>query len=68
MRQHRTGIKKFHHPVVGDLTLSYESMELTADSGQRLNAHVAEPGTPSAAALALLGSWAATPVSVAGKE
>ena len=61
VRQHRTGIKKFHHPVVGDLTLAYESMELTADSGLRLNAYVAEPGTPSAEALALLGSWAAPP-------
>jgi hypothetical protein len=64
VRQHRTGTKKFHHPVVGDLTLAYESMELTADSGLRLNAYVAEPGTPSAEALALLGSWAATPVPV----
>jgi hypothetical protein len=43
-------------------------MELTADSGLRLNAYVAEPGTPSAEALALLGSWAATPVPVAAKE
>jgi len=68
VRQHRTGTKKFHHPVVGDLTLAYESMELTADSGLRLNAYVAEPGTPSAEALALLGSWAATPVPIAVKE
>ena len=68
VRQHRTGIKVFHHPVVGDLTLAYESMELTADSGLRLNAYVAEPGTPSAGALALLGSWAATPLSVDLKD
>ena len=63
VRQHRTGIKKFHHPVVGDLVLAYESMALTADAGLRLNAYVAEPGTPSAEALALLGSWAATPAA-----
>lgn len=68
VRQHRTGTKKFHHPVVGDLTLAYESMELTADPGLRLNAYVAEPGTPSAEALALLASWAATPVTVQAKE
>ena len=36
--------------------LLYESMALTADPGLRLNAHVAEPGTPSAEALALLAS------------
>ena len=68
VRQHRTGTKRFHHPVVGDLTLAYESMELTADSGLRLNAYVAEPGTPSAASLSLLASWAATPVAAQGKE
>ncbi len=66
VRQHRTGSKRFHHPVVGDLTLSYESMALTADPGLRLNAHVAEPGTPSAEALALLASWAATPTVPVG--
>jgi hypothetical protein len=49
--------------VVGDLTLAYESMELTADGGLRLNAYVAEPGTTSAEALALLASWAATPAA-----
>lgn len=68
VRQHRTGTKRFHHPVVGELTLSYESMELTADPGLRLNAYVAEPATPSAQALALLGSWAATPLPTTAKD
>lgn len=66
VRQHRTGSKLFHHPVVGDLSLSYESMALTADPGLRLNAYVAEPGSPSAEALALLASWATTPAIPAG--
>jgi transcriptional regulator with XRE-family HTH domain len=66
VRQHRTGSKRFHHPVVGDMTLSYESMALTADPGLRLNAYVAEPGTPSAEALALLASWATTPTVPVG--
>jgi transcriptional regulator with XRE-family HTH domain len=61
VRLHRTGIKQFHHPVVGEMALSYESMQLTADPGLRLNAYVAEPGTPSADAFALLASWASTP-------
>jgi hypothetical protein len=30
VRLHRTGVKRFHHPAVGDLTLAYESMDLTA--------------------------------------
>ena len=61
VRQHRSGVKHLHHPVVGDLTLAYESMELTADPGLRLNAYSAEPGSPSQDALDLLASWAATP-------
>jgi transcriptional regulator with XRE-family HTH domain len=69
VRQHRTGVKKFHHPLVGDLVLTYESMELTADPGLRLNAYVAEPGSPSAEGLGLLASWTATPsVPTTAKE
>jgi transcription regulator MmyB-like protein len=60
VRLHRTGVKRLHHPVVGDLSLAYESMELTADQGLRLNAYSAEPGSASQDALNLLASWAAT--------
>jgi transcriptional regulator with XRE-family HTH domain len=63
VRQHRAGVKRMHHPLVGDLTLAYESMELTADPGLRLNAYSAEPGTPDRDALNLIASWAATEVS-----
>jgi hypothetical protein len=31
VRLHQTGAKRFHHPVVGDLTLTFEMMELAAD-------------------------------------
>ncbi len=65
VRLHRTGVKKFHHPVVGDLTLAYEALDLAADAGLRLNAYVAEPGTPSAEAFSLLASWATTPTRTA---
>jgi transcriptional regulator with XRE-family HTH domain len=61
VRFHRTGVKRFHHPVVGDLTLTYEALDLAADSGLRISAYSAEPGTPSDDALRLLASWAATP-------
>jgi transcriptional regulator with XRE-family HTH domain len=61
VRFHRSGVKHLHHPVVGDLTLTFESMELTADAGLRLNAYSAEPGSPSQDALNLLASWTATP-------
>ena len=60
VRFHRTGAKLFHHPVVGDIELSFESMELPGDAGLTLLAYSAEPGTPSADALTLLATWAAT--------
>jgi len=60
VRFHRTGIKRFHHPVVGDLTLTFEALDLAADAGLRISAYSAEPGTPSDDALRLLDSWAAT--------
>jgi transcriptional regulator with XRE-family HTH domain len=60
VRLHRTGIKNFHHPVVGGLHLSYDVMELTADPGLSLIAFSAEAGSPDDDALKLLTSWAAT--------
>jgi transcriptional regulator with XRE-family HTH domain len=60
VRFHRTGIKRFHHPEVGDLTLTYEALDLAADEGLRISAYTAEPGTPSDDALKLLATWAAT--------
>jgi hypothetical protein len=61
VRLHRTGAKGFHHPVVGDLSLDFESIDLPADAGQRLLVYTAEPGSPSQQALDLLASWAASP-------
>jgi hypothetical protein len=60
VRLHRTGRKHLHHPVVGDLHLSYEVMELSADPGLSLVAYSAEEGSPNDDALRLLASWAAT--------
>jgi len=60
VRFHDTGTKRLHHPVVGELELTYEAMELSADSGLTMFAYTAEPGTKSEEALNLLGSWAAT--------
>ena len=60
VRAHHTGTKRYHHPIVGDLSLTYEILELAADPGLVLLALSAEPGTPSHDALNLLGTWAAT--------
>jgi hypothetical protein len=60
VRLHHSGTKCFQHPVVGALDLAFEAMDLPAEPGLTLTAYTAEPGAPSADALRLLASWAAT--------
>ncbi len=60
VRRHGSGTKEFHHHAVGDLTLTYEGMELTAEPGLSLLVYTAEPGSPSQERLQLLASLAAT--------
>jgi hypothetical protein len=60
VRQHYTGLKHLHHPVVGDLHLIYEAMDVSADAGLSLLVYNAEPGFTSEDALRRLASWAAT--------
>ncbi len=60
VRTHAGGTKGFHHQVVGDLTLAYESLDLRAEPGLTMTIYTAEPNSPTAHALALLASWAAT--------
>ncbi|TML15588.1 MAG: helix-turn-helix domain-containing protein [Actinobacteria bacterium] len=60
VRFHDKGVKRLHHPVVGDLTLTYESMELSSDAGLAMSVYTAEPGSRSEEALSLLASWTAT--------
>ena len=59
VRYHRTGRKRLHHPLVGDLELDYEAFELPGDPGQRINVYTAPPGSSSQEALSLLASWSA---------
>jgi len=60
VRFHRSGTKRFRHPLVGELTLAYERLELPADPGLAIVTYSAEPGSSSEAALAELSNWAAT--------
>lgn len=59
VRTHGSGTKRFNHPVVGEVELAYEELVITADPGSVLMIYTAEPGSPSAERLRLLGSWAA---------
>jgi transcriptional regulator with XRE-family HTH domain len=63
VRLHTKGVKQLHHPVVGELELSFNRLEVLAD-GLTIVAYTAEPGSKSAEALGLLASWATTPDAV----
>jgi transcription regulator MmyB-like protein/helix-turn-helix protein len=60
VRIHTTGAKLFHHPVVGDIELAFDTFPLGADPSQTLVTYTAEPGSPSQDALNLLASWSAS--------
>ena len=59
VRFHRSGTKRIHHPLVGDLTLAYERLELPADPGLAIVSYSAEPGSSSESALKELAGWSA---------
>ncbi|WP_129338256.1 helix-turn-helix transcriptional regulator [Cellulomonas endophytica] len=60
VRIHGSGTKRYHHEAVGELVLAYESVDLLSEAGLTLTLYAAEPGSPTAGALALLASWWAT--------
>ncbi|MFE2834209.1 MmyB family transcriptional regulator [Streptomyces mirabilis] len=51
------GTQRLRHPVVGELTLSYETLALPADPDQTICLYTAERGSASAETLRLLASW-----------
>jgi transcriptional regulator with XRE-family HTH domain len=57
VRQYRSGTQPFHHPLVGDLTLNYEALQLLADVDQILLVYTAEADSPSQEALVRLANW-----------
>ncbi|MGO4595102.1 helix-turn-helix transcriptional regulator [Leifsonia sp. 2TAF2] len=59
VRTHGAGTKRFHHPIVGDVTLAFEELAVTAEPGHVVLVYTAEPGSDSAQKLRLLASWAA---------
>ena len=61
VRYHRTGNKRLRHPLIGELEVEYEVMNVAADEGLVIAVFGAEPESRSAEQLALLGSWISTP-------
>ncbi|MCS6557600.1 helix-turn-helix transcriptional regulator [Curtobacterium flaccumfaciens] len=60
VRRHYAGVKSFRHSVVGPLELHFQTLELAEDPGLSLTIYPATPGSPTADALRVLASWAAT--------
>lgn len=60
VREHRTGLKSVHHPVVGDLDLTFQAMDLASDRGLQMIVFSAEPGSTTHERMQLLANWAET--------
>jgi transcriptional regulator with XRE-family HTH domain len=56
-----SGVKKLHHPVVGELTLDWNTLACATDPDQQIIVWTAEPGTPTHDSLRMLASWIAEP-------
>ena len=68
VRFHVNGIKRLNHPVVGEVDLNFERMDLAADDGLTIFTYTPEPGSRDDEAMRLLGSWAATHEVVEGER
>lgn len=55
--EYRSGTQPFRHPLIGELLLTYEAFDVTADRGQTLIVYSADPDSPSQAALHRLADW-----------
>lgn len=64
VHQRTHGSKRLHHPLVGELTVEYESLNPPGDPDTTLYVYTTEPGSSSRKAINLLASWTApTPES-----
>lgn len=52
------GVKQLRHPLVGELSLAFETLRLPDDPEQALVLFHPAPGSPSSDALRMLSSWA----------
>jgi len=61
------GSRHMHHPEVGELELHYENLQIAGADGQTLVIYHADPGSPTAQALAQLATLAANDPPVAAQ-
>ena len=55
-----SGTKLYRHPIVGEVTIDFQALQLPEDAEQTLFVYTAKAGSPSRHALRLLASWNAT--------
>ncbi|PWD49905.1 transcriptional regulator [Serinibacter arcticus] len=60
VRRHSTGLKRVHHPEVGDLDLTFEVLDLASGRGLQLVVFSAAPGSAAQERLQLLANLART--------
>lgn len=60
VRQHGAGVKRFVHPIVGELELSYEDLQFVQHPGLTFLIYVTDPGSASHDRMQLLAAWQAT--------
>ncbi|KJL48404.1 hypothetical protein RS84_01163 [Microbacterium hydrocarbonoxydans] len=68
VREHRTGLKALHHPLVGDLDLTYQAMDLASDRGLQMVVFSAAPGSATHERLQLLANLTGTAVDATAGE
>ncbi|MDA8369739.1 MAG: helix-turn-helix transcriptional regulator [Nocardiopsaceae bacterium] len=68
--QRTHGSKRLRHPIVGDLTVEYETFTLPGDPDTALFVYTTEPNSPSRRAMSLLASWSlpTTPTDQSGQR
>ncbi|MGW6117753.1 helix-turn-helix transcriptional regulator [Nocardia sp. NPDC055165] len=57
VKTHKAGKKAFRHPLIGELTLPFENLTVTAATDQVLTVFTPQPGSPEHDAIRLLASW-----------
>jgi hypothetical protein len=70
VRERTHGIRRYHHPVVGELTMNYESVTFPGDPDQSMFVYTYEPGSAAETTLRLLANWTANteePATVAAE-
>lgn len=61
VHQRTFGAKLLRHPLVGELTVQFETLALPGDTEQAMYIYTAEANSPSRQALDLLASWTVRP-------